>query len=254
VSARKQGAFERAPFHVIPAIDLRGGRVVRLQEGDFDRERIYSDDPSAVAADFARAGAAWIHVVDLDGARDGERRQTAVMAAIRSSLPQGVRLQVGGGIRSAEALAEALADGADRVVLGTSALEDPDLVGRAIERHGADRIAVALDVRDGTAVGHGWVAGGSQAAVVDVLSELDERGVRLLVVTAIDRDGMLGGPDLGLLESVIGGTFAEVIASGGIATIDDLRATKAVGCRGAIVGRAIYDGRIDLEEALAAVG
>jgi len=244
--------LEGPPFHVMPAIDLRGGRVVRLQEGDFDRERTYADDPIGVAADFARAGAEWIHVVDLDGARDGERRHAAVITAIRSSLPPGIRLQIGGGIRSVEALAGALADGADRVVLGTSALEDPDLVGRAIERHGADRIAVALDVRGGRAVGHGWVGGGPDAAIVDVLSELEVRGVRLLVVTAIDRDGMLGGPDLGLLESIIGGTRADVIASGGIATIDELRATKAVGCRGAIVGRAIYDGRIDLQEALAA--
>jgi phosphoribosylformimino-5-aminoimidazole carboxamide ribotide isomerase len=248
VSLRKPSAF-----WVIPAIDLRGGHVVRLQEGDFDREQVYADVPADVAAAFAAAGAEWIHVVDLDGARAGERRQSAAIGAIRESLARTARLQVGGGIRTEDGIAEILAAGADRVVLGTAAIEDPALVERAVGRHGSDRIAVALDVRDGLAVGHGWVRGALGQPVDAAIATLGSAGIRMFVVTAIDRDGLLGGPDLVLLDRMVGLTDADVIASGGIATIDDLFALRAIGCSGAIVGRALYDGRIDLAEALAAV-
>jgi phosphoribosylformimino-5-aminoimidazole carboxamide ribotide isomerase len=251
VSLRK--SRRSSSFCVIPAIDLRAGRVVRLTEGDFDREQIYADDPAAVAAAFGAAGAEWVHVVDLDGARAGERRQTDAIRLIRDALSPTIHLEVGGGIRSEEALVETLAAGADRVVLGTAAVERPDLVVRLVERHGADRVAVALDVRDGLAVGHGWVPGAAGQPVEDAIVTLGAAGVRTFVVTAIDRDGLLGGPDLGLLEHLLGLTDAAVIASGGIATIADLEATRRIGCSGAIVGRALYDGRIDLAEALAAL-
>ena len=240
-------------FQVIPAIDLRAGRVVRLEKGDFNRERIYAEDPTEVARGFATAGARWIHVVDLDGARTGERMDPGNIAAIREAIPPPVRLQVGGGIRSAGAIAEILASGAGRVVLGTSALENPDMVQAAITEHGEDRIAVALDVRDGRAVGHGWVPGDDGSPVAEALEQMESRGVRTFIVTAIDRDGLLGGPDLQLLERLVRRTRSDVIASGGIATIDDLRATRAIGCRGAIVGRALYDGSLDVSAALAAV-
>jgi phosphoribosylformimino-5-aminoimidazole carboxamide ribotide isomerase len=248
VVVRKPG-----PFAVIPAIDLRGGRVVRLQEGDFEREQVYDDSPPEVAARFAAAGANWIHVVDLDGARAGERRQSETIRAIRDAVTPAVRLQVGGGIRGADAVDDSLAAGADRVVLGTAAVEDPALVGAAIERHGSDRIALALDIRDGLAVGRGWVRGAPGQPVEGTIANLEGMGVTTLVVTAIDRDGLLGGPDLALLARVLDLTDADVIASGGIATIEDLRAAQAIGCSGAIVGRALYDGRIDLAEALATV-
>jgi phosphoribosylformimino-5-aminoimidazole carboxamide ribotide isomerase len=247
VSTRKQPTFD-----VIPAIDLRAGRVVRLQEGDFERETIYADDAVAVAHGFAAAGARWLHIVDLDGARTGERRQAAVISAIRRALLTTVRLQVGGGIRSVEAVASTLADGANRVVLGTSALDNPDLINTAIQRHGPDRVAVALDVRGGRAVGHGWVPGARGEDVDEALARLESQGVRTFVATAIDRDGLLGGPNVALLQRLSGLTRWDVIASGGIASIDDIRVTRAVGCRGAIVGRALYDGRVDLAEALAA--
>jgi phosphoribosylformimino-5-aminoimidazole carboxamide ribotide isomerase len=243
---------KRRAFSVIPAIDLRGGRVVRLTQGDFDREQVYGDDPAAVASSYRATGAEWVHVVDLDGARAGERRQTDAIRVVRQVLGPTTRLQVGGGIRSEEALVETLAAGADRVVLGTAALDDPGLVGRLIERHGGDRLAVALDVRDALAVGHGWVSGTVGQPVHDVIETLDLAGARTFVVTSIDRDGLLGGPDLALLERVLAVTEADVIASGGIASIDDLNATRRIGCSGAIVGRALYDGRIDLAEALAA--
>jgi phosphoribosylformimino-5-aminoimidazole carboxamide ribonucleotide (ProFAR) isomerase len=148
---------------------------------------------------------------------------------------------------------ETLAAGADRVVLGTAAIGDAALVKRAIVRHGGDRIAVALDVRDGVAVGHGWVRGAPGQPVERAISTLEGTGIRTFVITAIDRDGLLGGPDLDLLGRLLALTDADVIASGGIATIEDLKAAKAIGCSGAIVGRALYDARIDLAEALIAL-
>jgi phosphoribosylformimino-5-aminoimidazole carboxamide ribotide isomerase len=220
-------------------------------EGDFGREQVYSDDPAAAARGFGDAGAEWIHVVDLDGARTGERRQTDSIGRIRRALPPGTRLQVGGGIRSESAFEETVAAGADRVVLGTAALEDPSLVGRVINRHGADRVAVALDVRNGQAIGHGWVPGATGQSVDDAIAMLGSVGVGTYIVTAIERDGLLGGPDLRLLERILDMTNASVIASGGITTREDLEAARRIGCGGAIIGRALYDGRLDLAEALA---
>jgi phosphoribosylformimino-5-aminoimidazole carboxamide ribotide isomerase len=248
VSARKSPRF-----CVIPAIDLRAGHVVRLTEGDFNREQVYSEDPSAVAREFGAAGAEWVHVVDLDGARAGKRLQTESIRRIRHALPAATRLQVGGGMRSEEALVETLAAGADRVVLGTVALEDPDLLKTLVGQHGSERVAVALDVRDGLAVGHGWVQGAAGQPVEVAIDRLGAAEIRTFVVTAIDRDGLLGGPDLRLLERLIGLTDAAVIASGGIAGVEDLEATRRIGCSGAIVGRALYDGRFDLAGALAAL-
>ncbi|MEO5939901.1 MAG: 1-(5-phosphoribosyl)-5-[(5-phosphoribosylamino)methylideneamino] imidazole-4-carboxamide isomerase [Candidatus Limnocylindrales bacterium] len=246
-------------FDLLPAIDLRGGMVVRLTQGDFDREQVYAADPVRVAVDFVAAGAPWIHVVDLDGARSGGRRQRETIEAIVAAVGQrdpGVRrahtvqVQVAGGLRDAGAIADALAAGASRVVLGTAAITNPDLVADAVSDHGADRIAVALDVRDGLAVGQGWVSGAPATAVEAAIERLTGCGVATFVVTAIARDGLLGGPDLELLERAIGLTDGAVIASGGIASIADLDAVRAIGCHGAIVGRAIYDGRIDLAEAI----
>jgi phosphoribosylformimino-5-aminoimidazole carboxamide ribotide isomerase len=247
---------ETSTFEIYPAIDLRAGRVVRLRQGDFAREQVYDDDPAAVARRFDEAGAAWIHIVDLDGARDGERRQVAAVDAIVRAIDhvgitgRGPRLQVAGGLRTADAVAAVLAAGVDRVVIGTAALRDPGFVAAAIVRHGADRIAVALDVRGGLAVGDGWVPGSQGLAVEDAIAALSDAGVRTFAVTAIDRDGLLEGPDLDLLGRVRDASGADIVASGGVASIDDLLEIRRIGCRGAIVGRAIYDGRIDLAEAI----
>ena len=248
---------ERAStFDLLPAIDVRGGRVVRLEQGAFDRERTYGDDPARAAAAFSADGARWIHVVDLDGARSGARTDEGTLQAViraARNVGQGTRIQAAGGIRDDAEVRRVLEAGAARVVLGTSALRDPALVATLIDRHGPAAIAVALDVRDGQALGDGWVDGAGGPAVDDAIERLAESGVATFVVTAIARDGLLGGPDLDLLGRVLASTRAAVIASGGIATIADLVAVRDLGCSGAIVGRALYEGRFTLPEALAAL-
>jgi phosphoribosylformimino-5-aminoimidazole carboxamide ribotide isomerase len=244
-SNRGAGSFE-----ILPAIDLRGGRVVRLAEGDFERETVYGEDPAGVARDFARAGARWIHVVDLDGAKDGQRRQVEAVRAIVEAAGPEVSCEVAGGLRDEAAVAAVLEMGAARAVVGTAALREPAFVGRLVARFGAERIAVALDVRGGLAVGQGWVPGASGVPVEVALAELAAAGGRTFIVTAIERDGLMTGPDLGLLERMVALGCGEIVASAGVASLDDIRATRAVGCSGAVIGRALYEGRIDLAEAI----
>lgn len=241
---------ETPDFELLPAIDLRGGRVVRLAQGDFRRETVYDDDPGNVAGRLRQAGVRCLHVVDLDGARDGARRQVAAMREVVAAAGPRVACEVAGGFRDEESVAAALDVGAARVVLGTAALDDPDLVGRLVARHGPARIAVALDVRDGLAIGRGWVRGASGVPAADALSRLADRGVKTFVVTAIERDGLLAGPDLALLSDIVALGRGRVIASGGISLLEDLASVRRIGCVGAIVGRAIYEGRVDLTAAL----
>jgi len=236
-------------FDLLAAVDLRGGRVVRLLRGDFERETAYSADPVAVAERFVGEGAQWLHVVDLDGARDPAQRQLDLVAAIVSAVGERARVEVSGGLRDASAVAAALATGAARAVVGTAALADPAFAGRLVETHGAARIAVALDVRDGMAVGHGWRAGVAGVPAIEALARLADVGVTTFEVTAIDRDGTLAGPNIGLLDALVKAGRGDVIASAGISSADDLRAVRALGCRGAIVGRALYEGRLTLAEA-----
>ncbi len=241
-------------FDLLPAIDLRAGRVVRLARGDFDRETVYGSDPAAVARRFAEAGARWIHVVDLDGAKEGSRRQLEAVASVVQAAGANVRCEVAGGLRDEAAVAEALAAGAARAVVGTAALRDPAFAGRLVRRFGADRVAVALDIRDGFAVGEGWVPGAAGASAEETMRRLAELGVRTFIVTAIERDGMLAGPDLGLLARLVAQTAADVIASGGVSSAEDVESVRRIGCRGAIVGRALYEGRMDLAAVLRDVG
>jgi phosphoribosylformimino-5-aminoimidazole carboxamide ribotide isomerase len=237
-------------FEVLPAIDLRAGRVVRLAEGDFARETCYGADPVEVAGRFAGAGARWIHIVDLDGARDGAGRQTEVVARIVEAVGDRVACQVAGGLRDEAAVDASLNAGAARVVVGTAALRDPAFAGRLVARFGVERIAVALDVRSGMAVGQGWVPGASGVPVEEALAALADRGARVFIVTAIERDGVLAGPNLALLSRMVELGQGEIIASAGVSSLADLSAVRALGCAGAIVGRAIYEGRVDLGEAV----
>ncbi len=242
-------------FRILPAIDLRGGRVVRLVQGDFARETAFGDDPAAMARMFATAGARWLHVVDLDGARAGEPRQLeAVAALVEAVSDMGCAVEVAGGLRSGAAVDAALGAGAARVVLGTAAVEDPTLVAALVARHGPARLAVALDIRDGLAVGQGWSAEAPGIPAAAALAELAAAGARVFEVTAIDRDGTMGGPDLGLYRALLSEVHndrVDVIASGGIRSVADLRAVRELGCAGAIVGRALYDGSLPIGEALA---
>lgn len=237
-------------FEILPAIDLRGGRVVRLRQGDFDQETAYATDPATVARRFAEAGAGWIHLVDLDGARSGRPAQPEAVRAVIEAVGERTRVEVAGGVRTIDAATRVLASGASRVVLGTAGLADPAMVGTLVATQGRDRVAVAIDVRDGRAVGHGWASDAASIPAGDAIAALADVGVTIFEVTAIDRDGLLGGPDLDLYERLVRAGRGAIVASGGIATLDDLRALRACGCAGAILGRALYEGRLDLAEAI----
>lgn len=241
-------------FDILPAIDLRDGHVVRLQQGDFDRETVFSDDPVAVARSFAESGARWLHVVDLDGAKTGEPAHGAMIAAMVEAVGPGVAVEVAGGLRTEASVAEILAAGAVRAVVGTAALRDPRFAGRLIATHGAARIVVALDVRDGLALAEAWRDGAPGVGAETALVSLADQGVTMFEATAIDRDGLLGGPDLDLLLRLVELDRGCVIASGGIASIEDIEATRQIGCFGAVVGRALYEGDLDLAAAVAARG
>jgi phosphoribosylformimino-5-aminoimidazole carboxamide ribotide isomerase len=236
-------------FELLPAIDLRGGRVVRLRQGDFARETAYRDDPLAVAVAFEGAGATWLHLVDLDGARAGAPRQLVLSAAVVAAVSGGtgrMRVELGGGMRTAEAVADALATGVARVVVGTAAVRDPGFAADLVERHGPDRIVASIDVRDGLALGEGWRPRAAGLPVVEAVTNLAAVGVTTFEVTAIDRDGLMEGPDLALMRSLVELGRGRIIASGGVASIEDVLAIRGAGCAGAIVGRALYEGRIDL--------
>lgn len=238
------------PFEILPAIDLRGGRVVRLRQGDFRRETPYRDDPVSVARGFAEAGARWLHVVDLDGARTGEPVNGSIVRAIVEAVGERVWVEVAGGLRTVEAVGAILAAGVARAVVGTAALRDPGIAADLVALHGRDRIAVALDVRGGLALGEGWREGAPGVPVEMALCTLADAGVTVFEVTAIDRDGGLEGPDLALYERLVALDRGGIIASGGVSSLDDLRATRDRGCIGAIVGRALLDGTMDLRAAL----
>lgn len=239
-------------FELLPAIDLLDGRVVRLEQGDFERETAFSTDPLAVASTFASGGATWLHIVDLDGARTGHPAHGGFVRAIATALGPTVRIDLAGGLRTLEAVDEALESGAARVVIGTAALNDSRIPAAAIAAHGSDRIAVALDVRGGLAIGEGWRAGAPGVSPDDAIRRLADLGVTTFEVTSIARDGLLGGPDLILLGELVEVGRGRVFASGGVARVEDIEAVRRLGCAGAIVGRALYDGSLDLADALTA--
>jgi phosphoribosylformimino-5-aminoimidazole carboxamide ribotide isomerase len=230
-----------------PAIDIRGGRCVRLIEGDFNRETAYDSNPSAAARRWVEAGAEWLHIVDLDGAVEGRPINREAVAQIRASVD--VSIQLGGGLRQLTDLDDVFDAGVNRAILGTVALRDPELVISALARWG-DRIAVALDARDGRLATDGWL-GQTDTSAVEVAQRLALRRVRHFIYTDIRRDGTLSGPNLEGLSELVEKVDADVIASGGIASLDDITAAANVGATGAIIGRALYDGRVDLAEALA---
>ena len=220
---------------IYPAIDLRGGRCVRLVEGDFARETAFD------------AGAEWLHVVDLDGAKAGEPVNSAAIARIRAAVA--MPIQLGGGIRTEAHIAAALASGVDRVILGTAAIQDVGLVERALARWG-ERIAIGLDARDGKLAASAWLEQ-TDVLAVDLARRLTAVGARTFIFTDIRRDGTLQGPNLDALGEMVRAVDAAVIASGGVGAIGDIDDILHTGAAGAIIGRALYDGRVDLPEAIA---
>jgi phosphoribosylformimino-5-aminoimidazole carboxamide ribotide isomerase len=235
-----------------PAIDLRDGRCVRLYQGDYGRETVYADDPVAQARAFAAEGAPWIHVVDLDAARTGEPRNYELVAAVAAAVD--VPVQCGGGVRNDAAVDALLGRGVRRVVVGTGALERPDWV-RSLAGRYPGQVAVGLDARGGDVAVRGWVQE-SGHDVVDVARRFDDAGVAALVVTEIGRDGTLSGPALDQLAAVLEATGVDVIASGGVGTLAELRTLSLLevdGRRlaGAVVGRALYEGAFRVSDAVA---
>lgn len=233
-----------------PAIDLRGGRCVRLLQGDYDRETVFGDDPVAMVRDFVARGARRLHIVDLDGARAGEPVQAGLVA--RMVQAAGVPCQLGGGVRSRDAAAAYLAAGVSRVVLGSAAIEDPALL-RGVATEFPGRIVLGLDAREGKVAVRGWLET-SPLTAVDVARLHAGLPLAAIVYTDIARDGMLAGPNLEALRGMIAATPLPVVASGGVATADDIRRVAAAGAAGCIVGKALYAGAVTLAAAREAAG
>ncbi len=235
-------------MELLPAIDLRGGRCVRLRQGDYAEETVYGDDPVAQALAFADAGASWVHVVDLDAALTGDPVNRPVVAAIAAALAdRDVRVQTGGGVRSVDDARELADAGVARVVLGTAAVERPALIQEVAP---LVTVALGLDVRGREVRVQGWTEG--TGALDDVLARVAGQPYGALVVTQIDADGTGEGPDLALYEELLPGHPDRLVASGGVGAVEHLRALAALGVPGVIVGRALYEGAFTVEEALAA--
>lgn len=235
-----------------PAIDIRGGKAVRLAQGDFAQETVYDAEPLSAARAWVEGGARWLHVVDLDGARDGAPANLAHLERIAGEL--GVPVQFGGGLRSLESIDAALAAGAERVILGTAAYTDVDFLDDAVAKHG-DRVIVSVDVRGGRVASRGWKEQTEMEGVA-VIEHLQRRGVKRLVYSSIERDGMLTGPDLDEVQRVAAVVRGHFIYSGGIGTLEDLRALaslRQVNLTGVIVGKALYEKRFGVAEATEAL-
>ena len=234
---------------ILPAIDLKDGKVVRLYKGDFATVHQVAEDPVATARAFYRAGARWIHMVDLDGAKDGARKNGEIVRAVARV---GLRVELGGGIRSLEDLEAVFAMGVERAVIGSAAVSHPELVRRAAERFGK-RIAVGIDALAGRVRTAGWMED-SGLDYLEFARLMEEAGAGTIIFTDIDTDGTLGGPSYGRLEALQRAVSCSIVASGGVSCNEDLRQLGRMGLYGAIVGKAYYAGTVDLEQAVREAG
>ena len=237
-------------MEVIPAIDLRGGKCVRLYQGDYSKETVFSDDPVSMALRWESTGAKRLHLVDLDGAAEGKLCNADVIGEIVKKVQ--IPVQIGGGIRLIETMEHLLNLGIDRMILGTVALEEPDLVTEACLKF-KDHIIVSIDAKDGYVRGRGWKEEG-KLHIEEVISQMESRGVMRFIYTDISRDGTLTEPNYEEIEKFKSSTKIPIIAAGGIASIEHLKKLSEIGVEGAITGRAIYTGNIDLKVAIAAMG
>ena len=237
-------------MQIFPAIDLRGGQVVRLYQGDYDRETVYAADPCAVARDFLTAGAKYLHVVDLDGAKDGTLANFDTIAAIVKQ--GGLSIEVGGGIRTEDRIRQYLDLGVGRCILGTIAVKDFDFTARMAQTYG-DRIAVGVDARDGYVAVSGWKELSAERGV-DFCRRLRDAGVKTVIYTDISRDGAEQGTNLDLYQQLAEIQGLDITASGGVSSIEELKELQRIGTRAAILGKALYTGRLDLKTVIAEVG
>ena len=236
-------------MELFPAIDLRGGKAVRLVQGDYDQMTVYSDQPEQVAEEFRRLGGRNLHLVDLDGAKEGAPANFETIRRIVSS--GGFFVEVGGGIRTEQRVTDYLEMGVSRVILGTAAVTDPAFLDRMVAKYGA-RIAVGVDARDGKVATHGWLET-TDLDSFDFCRALCERGVQTVIYTDITRDGKLAGTNLAAYRRLCGIEGLAVVASGGISALEELEQLNAMGAAGAILGKALYTGRLRLDEAVALV-
>jgi phosphoribosylformimino-5-aminoimidazole carboxamide ribotide isomerase len=235
-----------------PAIDIRDGKAVRLMQGDYERETRYDDDPVVAARRWADGGARWLHVVDLDGARAGEPVNLEHVRRIVAAV--GIPVQLGGGLRDSKKVEDAISSGAERVVLGTAAVRDPEMAAAIAAAHG-DRVVASVDSRSGEVAAEGWTES-SGLSTGEVVAALSERGIRRFVYTPVDVDGLMEGPDLDSLREVADAATGELIYSGGVGSLDHLRALGELdldNLEGVIVGRALYEQRFTVAEAQAAL-
>ncbi|MBU9712765.1 1-(5-phosphoribosyl)-5-[(5-phosphoribosylamino)methylideneamino]imidazole-4-carboxamide isomerase [Evansella tamaricis] len=241
-------------FTIYPAIDIRGGKCVRLIQGDYNQETVYGDSPYDMAAGFAEKGANWIHMVDLDGAKAGEPVNHEVVLKTAKALHGRAQVQVGGGIRTKESVQSYLDGGVARVILGSAAISHPEFVKEMLSEYGGDRVAIGIDARDGYVATHGWLET-STVKAEELAEELARFGAETFIMTDISRDGMLSGPNVEAIANLGKVTGKQVIASGGVKDMDDVRELvrryhSGEGVAGAIIGKALYTGRVSLEEAL----
>ena len=238
-------------FTIYPAIDLRGGKVVRLKEGDLARMTSYSDDPAETAKRWLEVGAKWLHVVNLDGAfgEADDANQQALLSILKVANEFGADVQFGGGLRSLDSMSQALGLGVSRIVLGTIAVEQPDIVTDAVKKFGTEKIAVGIDARDGVVRVRGWQSDGGVSAQ-DLALQMRMLGLRTIIFTDVSRDGMGHGLNIPATRELADVSGMDLIASGGVHTLDDVIAARDAGLSGAIIGRALYEGTIDLQEAL----
>ena len=231
---------------ILPAIDIKDGNCVRLFRGDYATAHKVAEDPVETACAFQAAGAQWVHMVDLDGAKDARPQNRGIF--LRCAKESGARIEVGGGIRTMQAVQDYLENGISRVILGSAALNQPDFVQEAAKTYGA-QIAVGIDAREGMVAAEGWLST-SSVNYIDLAKQMEQMGVATLIITDIAKDGMLQGPNLEQLAALQSAVSCNVIASGGVSTIADIRALREIGLYGAICGKAIYTGSLNLQEAI----